>query len=82
MIALKKEHFRVAATKDGQPYEIDVHRDGKIVEHTPFSPEDAAKLSRDNGYELIGEPRPVGEHFELLGKQDGKYTSCKLIATG
>lgn len=46
MIALKKEHFRVAATKDGKPYEIDVHRDGKIVEHTPFSPEDAAKLVR------------------------------------
>jgi len=73
-----KEHFRVAATKDGKPYELDLHRDGTIVEHTPFGPEEA----KDKGYELIGEPCPVDEHFELLGKQDGKFYELQAHRDG
>ena len=68
-----KGHFRAAATKDGKAYEIDLHRDGDIVRHTPFGPQEARKLVADKGYELIGEPRPVDHHFELLGKKDGKF---------
>jgi hypothetical protein len=30
-----KKHFRVAATKDGKPVEIDLHRNGLIVTRTP-----------------------------------------------
>ena len=68
-----KRHFRVAATKGGKSLEIDLHRDGWIVEHMPFGPAEATKLVSDRGYELVGELRPVDEHFELLAKRDGKF---------
>lgn len=68
-----KEHFRVTATKDGKPYEIDLHRDGKVVEFTPFSVLDAQRLAKDKGYEVVGDTRAVDEHFELLGKKDGAF---------
>lgn len=68
-----KKHFRAAATKSGTPVEIDLHRDGRIVETTAFGPADAQRLGAAQGYELVGEPRPVDRHFELLGKKDGKY---------
>jgi hypothetical protein len=68
-----KKHFRVSATKGGKTYEIDLHRDGNVVEHLPFGVTEVKKLVGDNGYELIGELRPVDEHFELLGKKDGKF---------
>lgn len=32
-----KKHFRANATKDGKSYVIDMHRDGRIVEHSPQS---------------------------------------------
>jgi hypothetical protein len=31
-----KRRLGATATKSGKPYEIDLHRDGKIVKHTPF----------------------------------------------
>jgi hypothetical protein len=68
-----KRHFRATATKGGKPYEIDLHRDGKIVEQTLFGPAEANKLVTEKGYELVGELRPVDKHFELLGKLDGKF---------
>jgi hypothetical protein len=77
-----KEHFRAAATKDGKPYEIDLHRDGNIVARTPFGPSEAKKLVIDNGYELIGELRPVDEHFDLLGKKDGKFYELRAHRDG
>jgi hypothetical protein len=77
-----KKHFRVTATKDGKPYEIDLHPDGTIVERTPFGVTEAKKLAADNGYELISEPRPVDEHFELLGKKDSKYYELEAHRDG
>ena len=68
-----RKHFRATAAKGGKSYEIDLHRDGKIVEHTPFGRAEASKLVTDKGYELVGELQPVDEHFELLGRMDGKF---------
>lgn len=68
-----KKHFRAAAMKDGKPYQVDLHRDGRIVAHTPFGPPEANRLVSDKGYERVGELRPVDQHFELLGKKDGKF---------
>jgi hypothetical protein len=77
-----KEHFRVSATKGGKAYEIDLHRDGNVVERVPFGVTEAKKLATDGGYELIGEPRPVDEHFELLGKKDSKFYELEAHRDG
>ena len=68
-----KRHFRVVATKGGKPVEVDLHRDGRIVERAAFGAADAQRLVTGQGYEQVGEPRMVDQHFELLGKKDGKY---------
>lgn len=80
--AATKKHFTAMASKDGKNYEIDLHRNGKIVERTPFGLAEAKKLVTDNGYELIGEPRPVKKHFELLGKKDGKFAELHAHRDG
>jgi hypothetical protein len=58
------------------------HRDGNVVEQLPFGMTEAKKLATDNGYELLVEPRPVGDHFELLGKMDGKYYELEVQRDG
>jgi hypothetical protein len=68
-----KEHFRVAATKSGKSLDIDLHRNGTVVEHAAFGPDVANKLVTDKGYVMVGTLQPVDEHFELLGKKDGKF---------
>ncbi len=67
------QHFRVSATKAGKPFEIDLHRNGSIVERSVFGAVDAQKLVSDGGYVMVGELKAVDEHFELLGKKDGKF---------
>jgi sporulation protein YlmC with PRC-barrel domain len=49
------------------------HRDGNVGEQLAFGATEAKKLATDKGYEPLVEPRPVDEHFELLGKKDGVY---------
>jgi hypothetical protein len=66
-----KEHFRAAATKDGKPYEIDLHRDGDIVRHTPFGPQEAKKLVADKGYELVGGAAAGGSALRAA-RQEGR----------
>ncbi len=70
--------FRAEATKDGKPVVLMIERDGSVGTMTPFAAADAVKLVKDGGYELVGEPKPVDEHFEALGKKDGKF--YELIA--
>jgi hypothetical protein len=77
-----KRHFRATATKGGKPYEIDLHRDGKIVEQLAFGPAEANKLVTEKGYELVGELRPVDKHFELLGKMDGRFYELHVHRNG
>jgi len=76
------KHFRTAATKDGKAYDLDIHRDGKIVAMPPFGAADAKKLVSAKGYELIGEPLPVDEHFELLSKKDAKFFEVQAHRNG
>jgi hypothetical protein len=71
-VAIKK-HYRASATKDGKTYEIDLHRDGTIAEQTLFGDAEAQTLVKGKGYEIVGAPRAVDEHFEVLGKKDGKF---------
>lgn len=66
-----RRHFSVAATKDGRPYEVELHPNGRVVARAPFGETEAKQLVATSGYELVGEIRPVDEHFELLGKKDG-----------
>lgn len=66
-----RQHFSVTATKDGKPYEVELHRNGRVVARPPFGVTEAKQLVSTSGYELVGEIRPVDEHFELLGKKDG-----------
>ncbi len=70
--------YRVDGTKDGKPMVLIIERDGKIGEMAPFAAADVVKLVKDGGFELVGEPKPVDEHFEALGKKDGKF--YELIA--
>ena len=58
------------------------HRDGNVVEQLPFGVTEAKKLATDKGYELLIEPRPVDEHFELLGKKDGSYYELEAHRDG
>lgn len=67
------KHFTVSATKDGKPYELDIHRDGKVEAKAPFSSADARKLVSAKGYEIVGEPKREKEHFQMLGRKDGTY---------
>lgn len=58
------------------------HRDENVVERLPFGATEAQKLASDKGYELIVEPRPFDEHFELLGKNDGTYYELEAHRDG
>ena len=69
----EKKHFKATGTKDGKTYELDLHRDGNVVEKIAFSPADAKKLVVEKGYEVIGDGKPDHEHFQFLGKKDGKF---------
>lgn len=68
-----KKHFRVAAMKGGKAFDIDLHRDGRIVEKAAFRPVDAQALVAAKGYAPVGDPRKTNEHFEVLAKKDGKF---------
>lgn len=68
-----KKHFVAMATKNGKPMQIAVHRDGSIKETLPFEAADATKAVKDNGYEVVGEPKQERKHFAVLGKKEGKY---------
>ncbi len=76
------KHFRAQATKDGKPYELDIHRDGRIEAMTPFGMSEAKSLAVGKGYELVGEPRAVDEHFELLAKKDAKFYELRAHRSG
>ena len=62
--------------------EIKSHRDANVVEQLPFGLTEAKKLASDKDFELIVEPRPVDEHFELLGKKDGIYYELVALRDG
>lgn len=68
----EKKHFQVTATKNGQSYDLDIHRDGNIKADTAFSAEQAKKLATDAGYQVSGEPVPEKKHYQLTASKDGK----------
>ena len=69
----EKKHFTANATKGGKSYELDLHRDGKIEEKTAFSMDDAKKEIVAKGYDLIGEPQKMKEHYEALARKSSEY---------
>lgn len=69
----KDKHFVAAAEKAGKMYQLDLHRDGNVVEKAAFAAGDARKLGSAKGYEIVGDPKPDKEHFQMLGRKDGKY---------
>lgn len=69
----ERKHFVADATKDGQAYQLDLHRDGTIKADTVFSADSARKEATDGGYEVIGDIKLEKKHYELLGKKDGAY---------
>lgn len=77
-----RKHFRALATKDGKPYELDLHRDGRIEAMAPFGMTQAKDLVTTKGYELVGEPRAVDEHFEVLAKKDAKLYELHAHRSG
>lgn len=76
------KHFRAQATKDGKPYELDIHRDGRIEAMTPFGVTEAKMLVTAKRYEMVGEPRAVDEHFEVLAKKDAKFYELHAHRSG
>jgi hypothetical protein len=77
-----RDQFTMAATKDAKAVEIDVKRDGAIVERAPFGIVEIKALVVKNGYEMIGDMRPVDNHFEVLGKKDGKFSELRVDRDG
>jgi hypothetical protein len=77
-----RDQFTMAATKDAKAFEIDVKRDGAIVERAPFGTVEIKALVVKNGYEMIGDMRPVDNHFEVLGKKDGKFSELRINRDG
>ncbi len=69
----EKNHFTAKATKDGKSYELDMHRDGSVVEKVAFSIDDAKKAIIAKGYEVIGEPQRFKEHYEALTRKSSEY---------
>lgn len=69
----KDKHFTVVASKDGKSFDVDVHRDGNVVAKPTFRLDDAAKLIKEKGYDVVGSLEAVKEHFEALARKDGKY---------
>jgi len=67
----EKKHFVATATKDGQTFKIDIHKDGDIVEDRPFEAATAKKLAADNGYGLTSDLRPEKKHFVATGTKNG-----------
>jgi hypothetical protein len=77
-----RDVYRMTATKAGNPVMVEVNRQGTVTEFVPFGPAEAQKLAREGGYELVGEPKPVDDHFELLGKKGGKFFELRANRTG
>ena len=69
----EKNHFTAKATKDGKSYELDLHRDGSVVEKVAFGIDDAKKAIIAKGYEVIGEPQRFKEHYEALTRKSSEY---------
>lgn len=69
----EKKHFTATASKDGKTFEIDIHRDGGVVEKPAFSASEARALVAKEGYEVIADPVADKEHFQMLAKKDGAY---------
>lgn len=78
----EKKHFKAKATKDGKSFDIDLHRDGKIIAETAFGVEDAKKLAKDKGYTLTGEPVAEKKHFAAKATKDGKSYDLDLHRDG
>lgn len=69
----EKKHFVAKATKDGKAYDLDLHRDGRIEEKTAFGIEDAKKEIVAKGYDIIGEPQKIKQHYEALARKSSQY---------
>lgn len=78
----EKKHFTAKATKDGKSFDIDLHRDGKIVTEAAFGPDDARKLATDKGYALQGDPVAKKKHFTAKATKDGKTYDLDLHRDG
>lgn len=72
-VTADKKHFVARATKDGKTFDVEMHRDGTINEMAAFSMDDAKKTILAKGYELVGEPQKVSQHFEALGRKNAEY---------
>lgn len=69
----EKKHFVASATKDGKPFDVEIHRDGTVKAAAPFAAADAKKAIAAEGYDVIGEPSPVKKHFEALARKDAVF---------
>jgi hypothetical protein len=77
-----RDQFTMAATKNAKTVEIDVKRNGDIVERAPFGITEVKALVVKNGYEMIGDMRPVDNHFEVLGKKNGTFSELRVDREG
>ena len=78
----KKKHFTAKATKDGKSFDIDLHRNGKIVAEAAFGVDEAKKLATDKGYTLQGDPVAEKKHFTAKATKDGKSYDLDLHRNG
>ena len=78
----EKKHFKAMATKGGKTFEIDIHRGGDIKENVSFNAADAAKAVANEGYQVVGEPKPEKKHFAMLAKKDEAYFEVHAHADG
>lgn len=50
--------------------------------HPSVAPERAREFARAAGFEAIGEPRRKPKHFEVLGRNDGKFFELHIALNG
>ncbi|MEQ1715053.1 MAG: hypothetical protein ABL907_03545 [Hyphomicrobium sp.] len=68
-----RKHFVALATKDAKAFEINIHRDGNVVEKAPYAAADAKKAAIAKGYDVMGEPAAMKQHYEMLARKEGQF---------
>ncbi|MBJ7544923.1 hypothetical protein JDN41_15320 [Rhodomicrobium udaipurense] len=77
-----KRHYVATATKDGKTWEIDIHRDGNIVEQTPFAVADAKRIATDKGFTLTSDLVAEKKHFTATATKNGKTYDIDIHRDG
>ncbi len=78
----ERSHFVANATKDGKPFEIEIHRDGRIVADREWTAVQARDLALQKGYVLVGQPSQEMKHFTASATKDGKSYEVDLHRDG